>query len=70
MVVESDGDAFADAPQVSDFAAKRRFYGRIGGTQQKRSGEDGAAQRFPENARTQRFHIYDDIRQLGHFDSF
>ena len=70
VVVESNGDAFADSPQPGHLAAKRRFERGIGGAEQKRSADQDVVERFPANALIERFDIDDDIRQLWHFDSF
>ena len=69
IVVDSDGDALADAAELDDFMAEGVVDGRIGGTKKKGAGNLNTAQRLAEDARSEGVEVNDDIRQLGHFDS-
>ena len=66
IVVEADGDAFADAAQGAHFFAVDRGERRFDGAQQKWAGEAHALERLAQDARFERFDVDGDVGELGH----
>ena len=67
VALESDGDAFPDAPQFADLLFFGRLERRVDRAQQKRTGQTDALEGLPEDARFERFDVNRDVGQLGHF---
>jgi hypothetical protein len=66
LVLEADGDALAEPPQLVDLLALDASDRRVGGAQQERMADPHARQLPAEDARLQGLDIDRDVRQFGH----
>src|SRR5579883_487877 len=66
IVIESDSNAFTDAPQLTHCMAFHIFYRGVRRAQQKGARNPNMLQRLSDNARLQRADIGSNVRQLRH----
>jgi hypothetical protein len=69
IVVETDGDAFANAPQLTDGVALHTLERRLHRAQEKRTCQPDAFEWLTDNALLQRTYVGNDIWQLRHSTS-
>ena len=66
IVVEADGDAFADATKFADGEAVDGGDGGLRGAEKKQAGDADALERLVEDARFEGGEIGGDVGEFGH----
>ena len=69
IVFQTDRDAFADAAESQNLFSFGRPERRVGGAQEKWTGDSGLLQCLAEDAFFERLDVYDDVGQFRHVDS-
>src|ERR1051326_5555244 len=66
IVVETNGDALADAAKRGHAMSKNRRQRRVRGAQKRWPGREDLFEHLAEDAALQSFNVNDDIGQFGH----